>query len=170
MTAWLSSLITRINLYHDSHSPTMSSSEDSDVSIFIWIFQFCSFLIPISDNRFQLKNITFILWSTVHFGLAFLELVLIYLHQDETFHHGSTIGTILDIIQVVLPITAHIVLVVETAFNRNIQFEMWECIKSVEKRSETLGIKKESFLKTYLIEISLLVFVGTVRTLMDCNK
>ncbi len=149
--------------HYDSHSPTMSSSDYSDVSIFIWLFQFCSFLIPISENRFKLKNITFILWSTIHFGFAFLELFLIYVHRHDTFHNGSTIGTILDVVQVILPIAAHIVLVVETAFNWNTQFELWECIKSVEKRSKLLGIKKESFLKTYLIQISLLAFIGTVR-------
>lgn len=139
----------------------MSSSED-DIPVFIWIFHFSSFLSPISKNRFLLKNISFILWSLSHFGLVVLELSLIYVHQNDTFHQGSIIGRILDIIQVILPIAAHTVFIFETIFNWNIQFEMWECIRNVEKRIKLIGIKKRNFLKTYLIEISTFAFVGMV--------
>lgn len=140
----------------------MPSTADN-IPVFIWIFQFCSFLTPISSDKFLLKNISFVLWFLTHFGIALLELTLIYVHQNETFHSGSTIGTILDIIQVILPITAHIVLIVETIFNWNVQVKMWECIKSIEKRTRLIGgIEKTSFLKTYLIEISTLAFVGMV--------
>lgn len=139
----------------------MSSLED-DIPIFIWIFQFCSLLSPINKNGLLLKNISFALWSLAHFGFAILELTLIYVHQNDTFHSGSNIGRILDIVQVILPITAHIVLIIETTFNWNTQFEMWECIKTVEERTKLIGIKKRSFLKSYLIEISTLAFVGMV--------
>lgn len=146
-----------------THFHTTMPTTDNDASIFIWIFQFCSFLIPISEtNKFPLKNITFILWFFTHFGFALLELTLIYVHKNETFHNGSTIGWILDVVQVILPITAHIVLHMETIFNWNRQIEMWQCIKSVEKRAKLIGIKTKTFLKTYLIEISILAFVGMV--------
>lgn len=138
------------------------SSLKQDVSIFIWIFQFCSFLIPISENGNRLKNISFAFWSLGQFGVGILELSLIYVHQHDTFHNGSNIGKILDIIQVILPITVHILLIVETMVNWNIQCEMWECIQNVEKRTELIGIKTDNLLKTYLIEISTLAFIGMV--------
>lgn len=138
------------------------SLPEEDINVFIRIFQFCSFLIPIGGDAFRLKNISFIVWSMVHFGVTLLELIMIYVYQDETFHHGSSIGRILDIIQVVLPISAHIVLVLETIFNWDTQCKMWQCIQSAEKRTKLIGIKTKSFLKTYLIEISTLAFVGMV--------
>lgn len=134
---------------------------EDDISIFIWIFQFCSFLSPISKTRFFLKNISFVLWFFIHLWFAVLELTLIYVHQNETFHSGSNIGKILDIVQVILPISVHIIFILET-INWNIQCEMWEVIKTVEKRTNLIGIKKDSFLRTYLIEISTLAFVGMV--------
>lgn len=143
------------------HIHTMSSTGDN-IPVFIWIFQFCSILTPISNNKFLLKNISFVLWFVAHFGLALLELSLIYAHQNETFHSGSNIGRILDIVQVILPIATHLVLIVETIFNWNTQLEMWQCIQSVEKRTKLIGIEINSFMKTYLIEISTLAFVGMV--------
>lgn len=140
---------------------TMSSS-DEDIRTFIWLFQFCSFLIPISENKFPLKNISFYAWSLAHLGITMLELIMIYVYQNETFHQGSTIGKILDIVQVILPITTHLVLIVETILNWKIQLEMWQCIQSIKKRTKLIGIKTKSFLKTYLIEISTLAFVGMV--------
>lgn len=138
------------------------SSLENDISVFIWIFQFCSFLTPISQNGNLLKNISFVFWFYAQLSLGILELTLIYIHQNETFHNGSNIGRILDIVQVILPISAHMLLIIETIFNWNIQFEMWECIKSVEKRTKLIGVDKRNFLKTYLIEISVLTFVGMV--------
>lgn len=140
----------------------MSSTDKDDFSIFIWIFQFCSFLSPISEKRFPLKNISFILWSFAHIGLAILELIFIYIHLSDTFHKGSMIGRILDITQVVVPIFAHIIFICETLFNWNIQLEMWKGIKTIEKQSKLIGIERFSFMKTFLIEISTLAFVGMV--------
>lgn len=134
---------------------------DDDIPVFIWIFQFCSFLSPISKNGL-LKNASFVIWSLAHFGFAIVELTLIYVHQNDTFHNTSKIGRILDIVQVISPITAHIVFILETTFNWNTQFEMWECIKTVEKRTKLIGIKKRSFLKSFLIEISTMAFIGMV--------
>lgn len=139
----------------------MSLLED-DISVFIWIFQFCSFLSPISKTNFWLKNVSFALWSLAHLGFAILELTFIYIYHNDTFHDGSEIGKILDIVQVILPISAHMIFLLETIFNWNIQFEMWELIKTVEKRTELIRVKKDSFLKTFLIEVSTLAFVGMV--------
>lgn len=137
-------------------------STDSDVHTFIWCFQFCSFLVPISDHGFTLKNVMYWLWSCMHFGLIVLELAIVYLFRNRLFHSGSTIGKIVDVFQVTLPITAHLVLILETMFNWNHQFEMWQTMKSIEKRTEQIGLKRKNFLKAYLIEISTLALVGMV--------
>lgn len=140
----------------------MSKSSEDDIFLFIWIFQFSSFLSPIASSRFLLKNVSFVLWSLVHFGFAVIELSIIYIYQNDTFHSGSIIGTILDVIQVILPISAHIIFIWETIFNWSAQFSMWAIIKAVEERTRLLGVKKGNFLKTFLIEIFTVAFVGMI--------
>lgn len=141
----------------------MSSFDKDDIAIFIWIFQFCSFLSPISETRFWLKNISFALWSMVHMGLAAAEFIFIYIHiEDMFYHHRSIIAKILDITQVFLPVLAHIILICETLFNWHIQSKMWSTINAVERRTSLIGVKKFSFMKPFLIKILTLSFVGIV--------
>lgn len=131
-------------------------------SLVLWIFQFCSFLTPIKSSEFPLQIFGSFLWCFFHFVVANLQLVTIYIRHDDTFHVGSTIGKILDIIQVIGPIFAHIVMLIETNLNRNMQMKMWKVIFNVENQAKILATEKYSFLKIFVIEMLILMFMCNV--------
>lgn len=133
-----------------------------DNSLVRWIFQFSGFLTPINSSKFPLQTIASFLWCFVHFVAANLQLVTIYIRQNDTFHDGSTIGKILDIIQVIGPIFAHIVMLIETNLNRNLQMKMWEVISNVENQATILASEKFSYLRAFVIEMLIVLFVSNV--------
>lgn len=131
-------------------------------SFVLWIFQFCSFLTPIKLSKFRLQMFGSFLWCFVHFIAANLQLVTIYIRHNDTFHEGSTIGKILDIIQVVGPIFAHIVMLIETNLNRTVQLKMWNVIFNVENQAKSVAMENYSFLKVFIIETLIIMFMGNV--------
>lgn len=133
-----------------------------DNSFVIWIFQFCSFLTPIKSSKFHLQAIGSFLWCFGHFVLANLQLVIIYIRHNDTFHDGSTIGKILDIIQVVGPISAHIVMLIETNLNRSIQMKMWNLIFNVENQATLLAKEKYKYFGIFVIEIVIIMFMCNI--------
>lgn len=137
----------------------MNSQVDHTI---VWLFQFCSFLTPIQPSQFSLQAFASYLWCFFHFVVANLQLVTIYIRHNDTFHDGSTIGKILDIIQVIGPILAHIVMLIETNLNRTAQKKMWEVISNIEDQAIFLAKGKYSFLKSFIIEMLIMFFVCNV--------
>lgn len=137
----------------------MNSQLDNSL---VWIFQFCSFLTSTKSSKFPLQKFGSILWCLVHFVVANLQLVTIYIRHNDTFHDGSTIGKILDIIQVIGPILAHIVMLAETNVNRKCTIKMWEIIVDIEKQATLLANEQYSFLKRFLIEMLIILFMCNV--------
>lgn len=133
-----------------------------DNSFVIWIFQLCSFLTPIKSSEFRLQLIASLLWCFFHFVTANLQLVIIYIRHNDTFHDGSTIGKILDIIQVIGPITAHIVMLIETNLNRNMQLKMWKVIEDVENQATRLAKEEYKYFGIFIIEIIIIMFMCNV--------
>lgn len=128
----------------------------------VWIFQFGSFLTPTKLSKFPLENIGSLMWCFLHFIAANLQLVVIYIRHNDTFHDGSTIGKFLDIIQVVGPIFAHITLLIETNLNRSLTIKMWQVMSDIEKQATLLTKRKPPFLRRYLIEILLVFFMSNM--------
>lgn len=137
----------------------MNSQVDKSI---VWIFQCCSFLTPIKSSKFPLQLFGSFLLCFFNFVAANLQLVIIYIRHNDTFHDGSTIGKILDIIQVIGPISAHIVMLIETNLNRNAQISMWKVIFSIEKKAKFSAEEKHSFLKLFIIEAIIIVFMCNV--------
>lgn len=133
-----------------------------DNSLVLWIFQICSFLTPIKSSTFQLETLGSFLWCFLHFVAANLQLVVIYIRHDDTFHVGSTIGKILDIIQVIGPITAHIVMLIETNLTRTIQIEMWKVILNVENQAVLLAKEKYKYFSVFIVEVLIIMFTCNV--------
>lgn len=139
----------------------MNSQVQVDNSL-VWVFQFGSFLTPIQRSKFPLQTFGSLLWCFVHFLVANLQLVTIYIRHNDTFHVGSTIGKILDIVQVIGPILAHIAMLIETNLNRNVQMKMWTVIGSVENQARILMMGKYSFLRGFVVETLILFFICNV--------
>lgn len=73
-------------------------------------FAFAPTVVSPSPLAYQSRTLV-----ALHSAIVGAELALIYVHRAETFYSSSAIGTWLDVVQVLVPIVAHLVLLGETA-------------------------------------------------------
>lgn len=58
-------------------------------------------------------------WPLNHLICIIGLMAIIYMERNEMFHSTSTIGKFLDVIQVLVPIIAHLIMIIEGAFNKH---------------------------------------------------
>lgn len=105
-----------------------------------------------------------LVWSAINVFFNLLIISFIYIEQDETFHTSSTIGKILDIIQVLASILTHLVMVVESVAKKNVEIEMWNTIGELDVDFTRLQtrITNRKMIQSFLIKFGIVHVVGVM--------
>lgn len=143
----------------------MSLEQDTDISLFISLFQFCALSTPQNPSNFWLTSVCSTLWAILHFSLIFVEIGLVFVYRHQTFHHGSTIGTFLDVVQVVAPLFTHMVMLTEAWYGRPLQQQVRRLFNRVhaDQRNSRRGdfaVPIIGFVRKLLAKFVVVIAVG----------
>lgn len=128
------------------------------IGSFIIIFQLFSLLPPLVKGR--RGHVQFHLWAIVNLALVFGEIALINVYIHEVFHATSSIGALLDSLQVFAPICNHFVMILETLAKPTEAERLWRLMDEIDELSTALNIRSYSFVGTVLRKAASLLMFG----------
>lgn len=125
------------------------------MTYFIGFFQFFSLLPPIFKSSQKPKwcnraNLQFYAWSGINFLLILTECFLIYSYFGITFHASSSIGALLDMLQVFAPICNHFVMLLECVCKSQENHQMWQLMLEIDTISSALNVQGYRFVSSFV--------------------
>lgn len=126
------------------------------MAYFIGFFQFFSLMPPVFGGQDQKSTwfnrtiIQFYLWAFVHFLFILIECSLIYSYFGVTFHTSSSIGALLDMLQVFAPIFNHFVMLLECVCKPKENHQMWQLMSEIDSISSALNIQGYRFVSAII--------------------
>lgn len=137
------------------------------VHVFLLFFQLCGNC-PISlKGQKKIAEVLFSLISTLYIIVIFGIFFIFYVYRDHIFHNYDPSGYFNDILQFVAPIFAHLVILLESIFNRTIEKSIWKKIESLEKIVSKSNKKyydeiNFKFYKNFLLKFIAMNVIGTL--------
>lgn len=142
-------------------------SPEQFMYMFFSFFQLCGNC-PISlKGQKKIAEVLFSLISTLYIIVIFGIFFIFYVYRDHIFHNYDPSGYFNDILQFVAPIFAHLVILLESIFNRTIEKSIWKKIESLEKIVSKSNKKyydeiNFKFYKNFLLKFIALNVIGTL--------
>lgn len=141
-------------------------SPEEYMYMFFCYFQICGNC-PISlKGQKKIAEVLFSLISILYIIIIFGIFFIFYSYRDHIFHNYDPSGYFNEILQFVAPILAHLVILLESIFNRTIEKSIWRKIESLEKivsksnkNYDEINLK---FYKNFLLKFIALNVIGTL--------
>lgn len=103
--------------------------------------------------------------------------ILCFIYEDSVFAQGDPVSTFVDVIQMVFPVSIHVVVIIEAIFKRNLEFECQNLISNLETFFEKqkfsviffdLKLKRRFFFSAITVQsVSLVVEIIIIATITE---
>lgn len=142
-------------------------SPEEYMHMFFYFFQLCGNC-PISlKGQKKTAEYLFLFISILYVFIIFGILFVCYKYEDHMFHNLDPAGKFSDVLQFLAPIFAHLIILIESIFNRSIEKGIWKkisnlekiIIKSNQKYYDEINYK---FYKNFLLRFVVMNLIGTL--------
>lgn len=111
-------------------------SQIRGLNIYLKLFQYCGFtfrsetLLKASQWRFQIIKISPVIFGLI---LSIIELYLLYIFRETSFHKTTLIGYLTGVLEVISPIFTGIILMLENLYFHQLEMKIWKITERIDR-------------------------------------